>query len=612
MNTGTSSFRSKRLKLALTLLISAMLACHMPRDATPLAPIATLAQTTPAPASSSANPTALNSAAGSPTPTTSPTPVAQAAAHIISTHRIYGLAGFYDHATAQTFIPRGVNYAFPVPVLDHYEDRLLAVGVYDHARTLADFSRLASAGYNAVRILFDACTSGDGCIGLPNGEGLNPAYLDNLADLIKLGRDAHLYLVLVSSGLPDLGGYAAMANQSASQQFAAGRNAATLTTTGIQAAQRYWSDVLVGLITRQAPLEIILGWELQDEAYFDAGQPPFSLPTGSITPADKHTYNLSDPAQKYALAVDGMRFYITQLKSSVLKYDPTALVTLGMIAPNEPNAWHAGDQRYLPTPELLQESDLDFYDLHANPGTGLDMQKFAQDFGMGTHITKPVVMGSTGALTRDFPQVAAAAIAIQDWIAASCAVGFSGWFYTGYYPSPAGLNQATWGFGDEQFAILQALSPLHQADACQTTVLPGRNLALGKPVTVSAALPDQPAQNAVDGDPNTQWSAGAFPEQWIEIDLGAAYPIGEIRLTVGQWPAGDIVHQLWVGATQDAMQLVVTFSGHEVDYDVLNFVPPAGLANVRYVRVVTTESPSWVSWREIEILAPLAAPTPTP
>jgi hypothetical protein len=118
---------------------------------------------------------------------------------------------------------------------------------------------------------------------------------------------------------------------------------------------------------------------------------------------------------------------------------------------------------------------------------------------------------------------------------------------------------------------------------------------------------------AVDGDPSTQWSAGAFPTQWIEIDLGAAYAVGELRLTVGQWPAGDIVHEVWVGSSRDALRQVFAFKGQEFDFDVLSYVPSTPLQGIRYVRIVTTESPSWVSWREIEILAPFpATPTPTP
>jgi hypothetical protein len=85
------------------------------------------------------------------------------------------------------------------------------------------------------------------------------------------------------------------------------------------------------------------------------------------------------------------------------------------------------------------------------------------------------------------------------------------------------------------------------------------------------------------------------------------------------WPAGETVHQLWIGNAQDTMRLVAEFSGQEYDFDVLNFVPAASLPNIRFVRVVTIESPSWVSWREIEVLVPFPATatstpgfTPTP
>ena len=51
------------------------------------------------------------------------------------------------------------------------------------------------------------------------------------------------------------------------------------------------------------------------------------------------------------------------------------------------------------------------------------------------------------------------------------------------------------------------------------------------------------------------------------------YSIGEIRLTVGQWPAGQTVHQMWVGTSRDTLQLVYEFKGKEFDFDVLNYVP---------------------------------------
>ncbi len=604
-----NSLRRQFILAIIISLILAILACQLPQSGspTPTSLFSTLQATqvdsTEIPQTNPANPA---------TPTTRPTPPPKVAEQRIAIHRIYGIAQFYDRETSQEFIPRGVNYFILVPILDHYEDRLFAVGLYDHTRTQADFAALSAAGYNTVRIMLDGCTSGSGCIGVENGQGLNPAYLDNIADLMSLARDNHLFVLFASKDLPELGGYAALANQGANASFAPGRNAEFLTLDGIHAAQGYWADLLGGLASRQAPFEVILGWELVSEQYFASDQPPFSLNLGQVSPANGKAYTMSNLVHRQALAVEGMRYYISQLRQTILIYDPTALISMGFLAPDAPNPWREGDNRLVDTASLLSISELDFFDLHASPGSGLTLSEVAQNFGLDYHVSKPVVMGNVGASTWTYPQIYDAAIAVQDWIANSCSLGFSGWFYSSYYPSPAGLAEASWGLVDEQNLILKALAPNHQPDACAATTLPGRNLALGKTVEVSESLPDQTAQMAVDGDPNTQWSAGAYPTQWIEIDLGAAYSIGEIHLTVGQWPAGQTVHQVWVGTERGTMQMVYEFKGKEFDFDILNYVPAAPLANIRFVRIVTTESPSWVSWREIEVLAPFpATPTPT-
>ncbi len=598
------------LHVLLALLLLAGLACRLP-DAgltTPTSPALTLV--TPA----TASPSATIAQPPSPVPATArPTSPPLGVVHRIAIHRIYGLAEFYDRTTTERFIPRGVNYFLLMPEEDHYEDRLLATGIYDPKRVQADFASLAGAGYNTVRILLDGCSSGGSCLGIQDGQGLNPAYLDNLADLLSLAKANNLFVLLGIQGLPELGGYREMAAQGSNASFGAGINAQLLTKQGIQASQQFWSDLLSGLAARQAAFDTILGWELVGEQYFQADQPPFSLQRGRVTLANNSSYDMARPSQREDLAVNGLRYYIDQVKQTILQYDPSALVTMGFLTPDSPNPWREGDNRYVVTASLLGASSLDFFDLHASPGRGLTMAQLAENYGLGEHASVPVVMGEVGASTWTYSQPSQGAIAVQDWIAASCAQGFSGWIYNGYNAFPAGLANATWGLVDEQGALLKALSPKGQPDACATTSLPGRNLALNKPVQVSAALPDQTPEMAVDGNTETQWSAGDFPTQWIEIDLGAAYSIGEIRLTVGQWPEGSVVHQVWVGTTRDDMQQVDEFSGYMYDYDVLTYQPERALQNIRYVRIVTVESPSWVSWREIEVLAAFpATPTPVP
>ncbi len=594
----------------LTLLVIASLACQLPQSqvSTPTGvPVASTELPTAPPAQIPTQP------GSRPTSTPRPTSPPPVAAHRIGIHRIFGLAEFFDNSSSAKFVPRGVSYAMLIPVLDHYEDRLLASGIYDHNRTLSDFATLASLGFNTVRITFDSCTTGDGCIGAHAGPGLNPIYIDNLTDLLRLAKAYNLYVLLASQGLPELGGYAAQANQGTNVSFGQGRNAQLLTKAGIQASQQYWTDLLLGLATRQAPFDTILGWELLSEQFYQTDQPPFSMTSGRVSLTDNKSYDMAQPSQQKALAADGLRLYIDRVRQTIITYDPTALVTMGFLAPDSPNAWREGDNRYVDTSSLLRSSSLDFFDLHASPGAGLSLLEAAQNFGLGGHTDKPVIMGEVGASTWSYPNVWQAAISVQDWIAASCAQGFAGWVYTNYYPYPAGLANASWGLVDEHGTLLAALAPKTQPDACTVTALPGRDLALGKAVQVSAALPDQTPAMAVDGDPNTQWSAGEFPTQWIEIDLGAAYSVGEIRLTIGQWPEGETAHQVWLGATRDNLKMVAEFKGYTYDFDELSYQPPEAMKNVRFVRVVTTDSPAWVSWREIEVLAPFpAAPTATP
>jgi hypothetical protein len=184
----------------------------------------------------------------------------------------------------------------------------------------------------------------------------------------------------------------------------------------------------------------------------------------------------------------------------------------------------------------------------------------------------------------------------------SCQYGFDGWLLwtwdsdeqTDFYN----------GLADDSL-INEALAPANRPDPCQ----PGsfaffeRNLALGATVRASRSSPDLPPSNAVDGTASNWWGASAPAPQWIEIDLGEAQSIRLFRLVTSQSPPGDTAHQLWVGQASGQLSLLHVFDGYTSDLQVLEFSPEPPLEGVRIVRIVTTLSPSWVSWREIEIIA---------
>lgn len=131
-------------------------------------------------------------------------------------------------------------------------------------------------------------------------------------------------------------------------------------------------------------------------------------------------------------------------------------------------------------------------------------------------------------------------------------------------------------------------------------------LAYKKPVRASGEPAGSPADFAVNGDPGTWWSAGAGPVQWIEVDLGEPEAIAGHRLTISQSPPGDTEHRVhgqgpW---TDGAETLLHTFAGRTQAMDVLTHTPEEPWEGIRFVRVETVQSPSWVFWREISLIGP--------
>jgi hypothetical protein len=133
----------------------------------------------------------------------------------------------------------------------------------------------------------------------------------------------------------------------------------------------------------------------------------------------------------------------------------------------------------------------------------------------------------------------------------------------------------------------------------------GANLAIGKPVRVSRYMGALVAALAVDGDYGTLWNAGDGPVQWIEIDLGAEYDLKEIRLFISQFPEGQTTHRILAmgSGTGNTYTVLHTFDGLTIDGEKLVFIPDSPITGIRMVRVETVTSPSWVAWREIEIVS---------
>jgi len=85
--------------------------------------------------------------------------------------------------------------------------------------------------------------------------------------------------------------------------------------------------------------------------------------------------------------------------------------------------------------------------------------------------------------------------------------------------------------GANTFMIIPESDTIQQGLYMDTLeiVKPGGNVALGKTLVCSDETQDNPAGAALDGKLNTAWQVQTYP-QWIEIDLGHAYPIDRTAL----------------------------------------------------------------------------------
>jgi hypothetical protein len=520
----------------------------------------------------------------------------QAAPHRIGIIQADGKGRFFDRSTNTPFVVRGVNYVF-VPDGNTYTPLLLKVGVYDPQRTRADFAALAGLGYNTVRVFLDHCGEGAGCIGDNDNSGLNPEYLDNVADMTSAAKQAGVYLLFTSDDLPDQGGYAEEANAGSGGIFAGYRNSYYLRPNAISATRRYWRDLLIGLKERNAAMDAVLAWQLLNEQFMFRNEPPLSLDSGQVE-TTTGVYDMGDPAQKTQMVSDGLVYYIAQMKDEILLHDPTALVTMGFIVPEI-----VAPERYIETTSLLQRADLDFFDFHGYPG-GPSLRAHAEHFGMVGYDAKPIILGEYGAFRHLYPSIEGASAALTEWVHESCRYGYDGWLYWTYYAADMSAGDTTWGFVDQGNYLMELLSPATQPEACADAQGLGENLAYNKPVTASQSLPDQPASLAVDDDSATLWSSGGDPTQWIQVDLQGSYRISEIRLLVAQFPGGNSTHLVQVlGQNSADFQTIHTFQGLTNDNDWLVFTPASPLENVARIRIQSMAGTSWVAWKEIRIYA---------
>ncbi len=128
------------------------------------------------------------------------------------------------------------------------------------------------------------------------------------------------------------------------------------------------------------------------------------------------------------------------------------------------------------------------------------------------------------------------------------------------------------------------------------------NISKNKKVTASKSHSSSSTSDIVDGNLTTGWNAGAYAPQWVSIDLLGQYDISGIELIPSIAPAGNTTQEILVSSDLSSWKSVDVFSVYTTDKNPIERNFSTLLKNIRGVKILTTISPSWVSWLEIEVL----------
>ena len=137
--------------------------------------------------------------------------------------------------------------------------------------------------------------------------------------------------------------------------------------------------------------------------------------------------------------------------------------------------------------------------------------------------------------------------------------------------------------------------------AAEHSTMVGENVATNGSGFASAE--EEMAGLAIDGDPDTFWTAQLQAPQWYSVSFDELYVIDKLELEIAQSPAGPSTHEIWLGNGSSTRTLYRRFDNlHTEDGHMLEvpIIPPRSLSEVQ---ILTLDSPSWVAWREVRVFS---------
>lgn len=406
-----------------------------------------------------------------------------------------------DSSTDQKFVPRGNNYIRLAKLRDHeaWWHSTFEPGRYDAEQADAALAEMQRVGYNVVRVFLDPGSEQHRQLGERHGLGKGPddtsvgtpAYLDNVADFVRMAAGHKIYVLPILDYYPQNAHYwGVRGHYDAVKLNVGGENTLWFVEGEIRAKEEYFTTFVSEMRKRLGPhlMSTFLALQAQNEAFYQGDARPFSAKSGTITPANGVTYDLAVDADRQQAADASAVAYVRRLAATVrASAEPKLLVTIGMFtfkAVNKegPNGFQqfcsrdpggvpcqvSVDYRYPFRPSSLAKwGELPFLDLHLYPFPG----QFSLDDNLRSsewaEIAGPVIIGEYGAFRDAFGNdIVKAAYGMRDLQADTCLRGADGWLFWTWDTEESADQQRLFRLTERDGAINGVLAPSVRPDPC--------------------------------------------------------------------------------------------------------------------------------------------------
>jgi len=355
--------------------------------------------------------------------------------------------GFTVKQTGAQFFPVGFNYIdLRVDDVEVFWHDTFNPNHYDDATVSSNLAEIAAAGLNTVRVFIDNDVSTNSVVVAPTDTTLSSAYMQRVADFLEQAHSHGVYVLITFSLLPGSMAYVPYLDTVANVGYP---NTIFLNPGWITAERLYIRDFIqaLGQIAPARLADTVLAFDPSNEVAFHLDHPPFTLSSGTVTPANGVTYNLS--TDKVRLIDEMAVYWVDQMAEEIHLQAPGVLVDVNTFtyyavqrsmgdfslfgAPGA-NDWR---DRYPFRPEALAGSDADYYDLHVYTANsaGLQAELDSIDFPAVSNVWsaagKPMIIGEFGAF-KDSLSLSQSVAWKRDEVDLFAAHGFQGWLYWTY------------------------------------------------------------------------------------------------------------------------------------------------------------------------------------